>query len=119
MERRLSTILAADVVGYSSHMERDEAGTFERLRTRRKEIFEPEVEKHHGRSVLNGLGAAQRSVHQVGSGEANIPQMIVVKVRERWDCPMLPKWHAQRFEHNRHKPEPSQGRESGEVKRGV
>jgi adenylate cyclase len=31
VERRLSAILAADVVGYSRLMERDEAGTFERL----------------------------------------------------------------------------------------
>src|SRR5262245_23298323 len=30
-------------------MEKDEAGTFDRLRTGRKELFEPEIEKHHGR----------------------------------------------------------------------
>ena len=35
MERRLSAILAADVVGYSTLMERDEAGTHERLKARR------------------------------------------------------------------------------------
>jgi class 3 adenylate cyclase/TolB-like protein len=49
MERRLSAILAADVVGYSRLMEADEAGTFDRLRTHRKELFEPEIAKHHGR----------------------------------------------------------------------
>ena len=49
MERRLSAILAADVVGFASHNERDEAGTFERLRAHRKDLFEPEVAKHHGR----------------------------------------------------------------------
>ncbi|WP_248447699.1 adenylate/guanylate cyclase domain-containing protein [Sinorhizobium meliloti] len=49
MERRLSAILAADVVGYSALMERDEAATFERLRTRRTELFEPEIARHHGR----------------------------------------------------------------------
>lgn len=49
MERRLSAILAADVVGYSRLMEKDEAGTFERLRAHRKELFEPEIAKHHGR----------------------------------------------------------------------
>ncbi|APO79741.1 adenylate/guanylate cyclase protein (plasmid) [Rhizobium etli 8C-3] len=49
MERRLSAILAADVVGYSRLMERDEAGTFDRLRTRRTELFEPEIASHHGR----------------------------------------------------------------------
>ncbi|HEV2897040.1 MAG TPA: adenylate/guanylate cyclase domain-containing protein [Pseudaminobacter sp.] len=49
MERKLAAILAADVVGYSSLMERDEAGTFERLTAGRKELFEPEIEKRHGR----------------------------------------------------------------------
>ena len=49
MERRLAAILAADVVGYSRLMEQDEADTFERLRVHRKELFEPEIEKHHGR----------------------------------------------------------------------
>jgi adenylate cyclase len=49
MERKLSAILAADVAGYSRMMEQDEAGTFDRLRAHRKELFEPEIEKHHGR----------------------------------------------------------------------
>ncbi|ASP95815.1 adenylate/guanylate cyclase domain-containing protein [Sinorhizobium meliloti] len=49
MERRLSAIVAADVVGYSALMEQDEAATFERLRTRRTELFEPEIARHHGR----------------------------------------------------------------------
>ena len=39
MERRLAAILVADVVGYSRLMEQDEAGTFERLRVYRKELF--------------------------------------------------------------------------------
>jgi TolB-like protein/class 3 adenylate cyclase len=49
MERKLAAILAVDVVGYSSLMERDEAGTFDRLKSGRKELFEPEIEKRHGR----------------------------------------------------------------------
>jgi TolB-like protein/class 3 adenylate cyclase len=49
MERRLAAILAADVVGYSRLMEQDESGTFTRLRTHRKELFEPEIAAHHGR----------------------------------------------------------------------
>jgi adenylate cyclase len=49
MERKLAVILAADVVGYVALMEADEAGTFDRLRGRRKDLFEPEIEKHHGR----------------------------------------------------------------------
>jgi TolB-like protein/class 3 adenylate cyclase/rhodanese-related sulfurtransferase len=49
MDRRLSAILAADVVGYSALMERDEKGTHERLKAGRKELFEPEIALHHGR----------------------------------------------------------------------
>src|SRR5215831_11160248 len=49
MRRKLSAILAADVVGYAALMERDEAGTFDRLRAHRKQLFTPEIEKHHGR----------------------------------------------------------------------
>ncbi len=43
MERRLAAILAADVVGYSRLMEADEAGTFARLKTLRKELAQPEI----------------------------------------------------------------------------
>src|SRR5262245_47391037 len=49
MERRLAAILAADVVGFSALMERDEAGTFARLKAGRRELFEPEIARHHGR----------------------------------------------------------------------
>src|SRR5215510_3026686 len=49
MERKLAAILAADVVGYSTLMEADEVGTHERLKAGRKELFEPEIARHHGR----------------------------------------------------------------------
>ena len=49
VERKLTAILAADVARYSALMEADEAATFERLRSDRKELFEPEIKKHHGR----------------------------------------------------------------------
>ncbi len=48
-QRHLAAILAADIVGYSRLMEHDEAGTFDRLRAHWKELFEPEIAKHHGR----------------------------------------------------------------------
>ena len=41
VERRLTTILAADVVGYNRLMAADEAGTLAQLKTYRKELFEP------------------------------------------------------------------------------
>jgi len=49
MERKLSTILAADVVAYSRLMEANEVSTIDRLREYRKELFEPEIRKHQGR----------------------------------------------------------------------
>src|SRR5262245_39702451 len=49
IERRLTAILAADVVGYSRLREADEAGTHAALRARRREVLGPLVEKHRGR----------------------------------------------------------------------
>lgn len=43
MERRLTAILSADVVGYSALMERDEARALERLKTVRTDMFEPRI----------------------------------------------------------------------------
>ena len=60
VERRLAAILAADVVGYSRLMERDEAGTFVRLKTLRRELVEPILARHGGRFVdLKGDGYLQ------------------------------------------------------------
>ncbi len=50
-ERRLTTILAADVVGYSRLMAADEAGTLASLKAIRRELFEPKTTAHHGRVV--------------------------------------------------------------------
>ncbi len=49
--RRLAAILAANVVGYSRLMERDEAATLAALKARRKDVLQPAVAKHHGRIV--------------------------------------------------------------------
>jgi adenylate cyclase len=51
VERRLAAILAADVVGYSRLMERDEAGTLARLKTLRRDLIDPRVAEHKGRIV--------------------------------------------------------------------
>jgi adenylate cyclase len=51
MERRLSAILAADVVGYSRLMGDDEAGTLERLKSLRKDIVQPSIRERKGRVV--------------------------------------------------------------------
>ena len=55
--RRLAAIVAADVVGYSRLMGRDERGTLARLLDHRKQRLEPIVARHGGRIVkLTGDG---------------------------------------------------------------
>jgi class 3 adenylate cyclase/TolB-like protein len=49
--RKLVAVVAADVVGYSRLMERDEAGTHERLRKLRDELIDPKIAEHSGRIV--------------------------------------------------------------------
>jgi adenylate cyclase len=58
VDRRLAAILAADVVGYSRLVERDEARTLGRLKDHRKNLIEPLIAEHQGRIVkLMGDGA--------------------------------------------------------------
>ncbi|MER8530346.1 MULTISPECIES: adenylate/guanylate cyclase domain-containing protein [unclassified Mesorhizobium] len=57
MERRLSAILAADVVGYSRLMGLDEGGTLSALKTHRRDLVDGKIAEHQGRIVkLTGDG---------------------------------------------------------------
>ncbi len=57
MERRLTAILAADVVGYSRLMGANESGTLAALDTLRSELINPKITEHQGRIVkLTGDG---------------------------------------------------------------
>jgi class 3 adenylate cyclase len=53
VERRLAAILAADVAGYSRLMGADEEGTHERLQAHLRELVEPKIKDHRGRTVKN------------------------------------------------------------------
>jgi len=67
MERRLTAIMAADVVGYARLMGRDETTTLKRLKSLRKELVEPSISGHGGRIVKlmgDGLLAEFPSVVQ-------------------------------------------------------
>jgi len=56
--RRLTAILASDVVGYSRLVERDETGTLAALKAHRSDLLEPCIAAHQGRVVkLMGDGA--------------------------------------------------------------
>ncbi len=95
MERRLSAILAADVVGYSALMEKDEVGTFERLKAHRQENFEPQITAHRGRvfkllgdgllaefaSVVNAVEAAVAAQREMALRNEGVPAGQRIDVR--------------------------------------
>jgi adenylate cyclase len=95
MDRKLAAILAADVVGYASLMERDEKGTHERLTAGRKELFEPEIARYHGRvfklmgdgllaefgSVVDAVECAVSLQRGLAERNANVPEEQCVLVR--------------------------------------
>ena len=51
VERRLTAILVADVVGYSRLMGEDEVGTLSELTAHREELIDFKIAEHHGRIV--------------------------------------------------------------------
>jgi adenylate cyclase len=68
MERRLSAILAADVVGYGRLMGRDEAGTLAQLKELRSDLIDRKIAEHQGRIVkLTGDGILAEFPSVVGA----------------------------------------------------
>jgi TolB-like protein/class 3 adenylate cyclase/Tfp pilus assembly protein PilF len=68
MERKLTTIMAMDVVGYSRLMELDEGGTLDRLKEIRASIVLPAIDRHSGRTVKTmGDGALAEFSSVVGA----------------------------------------------------
>ena len=51
IQRRLATILAADVVGYSALMERAEEATYAEVGWLKREVIEPRLARYHGRLI--------------------------------------------------------------------
>ena len=77
--RRLTTILAADVAGYSRLMGADEEGTHERLKAHLAELVEPKIAEHRGRIVKNtgdGLLAEFPSVLELETAEIGPAQPV-------------------------------------------
>ena len=63
LQRRLAAILSADVVGYSRLMGSDEGGTLARLKAMRRDIFDPVIAAHSGRT-FNSWATARWSSSQ-------------------------------------------------------
>ncbi len=86
IERKLTTILAADIAGYARLMERDEAGTLERLRDCRR-LLGGLIERHRGRiantagdgvlaefpSVVEAVRCAVEIQQELGARNAGLP----------------------------------------------
>src|SRR5438067_1048025 len=87
MERRLTAILAADVVGYSRLMGADETSTLAALKTLRAELNDPKIAEHQGRivkltgdgmlvefpSVVNAVACAADVQRGMGGRNAGVP----------------------------------------------
>jgi hypothetical protein len=68
VQRRLAAILAADVAGYSRLMGADEEGTHERLKAHLRELVDPKIKEHRGRTVKNTGDGLLRAEPLTGSG---------------------------------------------------
>ena len=88
MERRLTAIFAADVVGYSRLMGLDEAGTLSALKTHRREMADAKIAEHQGRivkltgdgmlvefpSVVNAVACATEIQRKMRERNADVPE---------------------------------------------
>lgn len=88
MERRLSAIFDADMVGYSRLMEADEEGTLSRQKCHRVELIDVKIDAHHGRivkltgdgmiaefpSVVEAVQCAVSIQQEMGAREADVPE---------------------------------------------
>src|SRR5882724_5511688 len=88
MERRLTAILAADVVGYSRLMGTDETGTLAALKTLRTDFIDGKITEHQGRivkvtgdgmlvefpSVVNAVSCAAEVQRGMRDRNAGVPQ---------------------------------------------
>ena len=86
VQRRLSAILSADVVGYSRLVRADEEGTIEALRRLRVELFDPKLAEHQGRVVKlmgDGMLAEFGSVVEAVACAVEVQGALVDRERDR------------------------------------
>lgn len=95
IQRRLAAVMAADVVGYSRLMEKDEAGTLAALKSRRKQVLQPLVARHNGRvfkvtgdgvmvefaSAVNALQCAMDVQHAMATANSALPEKLQIVLR--------------------------------------
>ena len=95
LERRLAAIFAADVVGYSRLMGKDEAGTLSALNALRTELIDPKIAEHRGRifkatgdgllaefpSVVNAVTCAADIQRTMAGRNADLPEDEAIALR--------------------------------------
>ena len=93
--RRLATILAADILGYSHLMDIDEEGTYAALHLARSEVIEPKIKKHKARivkhtgdgflaefpTVLSAVKFAMEMQEEMGRRAKKVPKDRQIKLR--------------------------------------
>ena len=93
--RRLATVVAADIVGYSRLMDADEEGTYSALHAIRCELVEPGIELHKGRivkhtgdgflaefpHVMSAIHFAMELQEEMGRRMAGVPDNLKIKFR--------------------------------------
>jgi len=94
-QRRLSAILAADVVSYSRLMELDEEGTLTALRELRRGLADPKIKEHRGRvvkttgdgllaefaSVVDAVGCAVDVQRAMAEQNTGVPDVRRIRFR--------------------------------------
>jgi class 3 adenylate cyclase len=88
VQRRLAAILAADIVGFSSLMERDEEGTYARVGRLRRELIEPRLSEHQGRLIkTTGDGFLAEFASPIAALGARSPSRAIwAKIRVHCGC---------------------------------
>lgn len=85
MDRRLITIVAADMVGYSRLMAADEEGTLTRFRAIRSELITPELEASKARLIKTmGDGLLIEFPSPVAAVRPSLAIQIAMVERERY-----------------------------------
>ncbi len=91
MERRLSAILAADVVGYSRLMSRDEAGTLVSVQAQLNNVVLPQIERHEGRLInIMGDGILAHFPDAVSAAECGVTIQRAIQERNLNTSPLNP-----------------------------
>jgi adenylate cyclase len=89
-QRRLAAIVAADVVGYSRLMGRDESATLAALKAVRRELIDPQVAAHGGRLVKTAGDSLLLEFHSVVDAMRCVVEIQTAMVARNAD--IAPEW---------------------------